>query len=640
MRRSLHAWTVLFAWLLAAPLMTAAGTPPPAEAFGALPQTDDAVLSPDGNTLAWNLSTGTQQKVVVVDVTTGKDKRTAIIPEGNKLRSLHWSDNDTLLLGLSATVAVSPDEAYHYEFSRVVALDVNSGESTVLLMTGGGYRATVTGADLLATHTPKPKTVIMATFDNRIGWSWNLYLVDTHTGGGKLIEQGSAQTVAWVIDKEGNAVARADWDGWNHVLRVLAKSGLGWREILRQEKRNRLALIGTTPDGTAILALGSLDAGYAKLLAIPLDGSPPRVLVDDPEHEVDSVVRNRFTLAPIAAVLGGADLTYRWLDPQEQQRHEVVAKAFPAREVSLYSESQDHQRVIARVRSASLPAAFYLVDFKTHKADVIGEEYPQLANVSLGEVKSISYKARDGTNIPAYLTLPPGAADKNLPLVVLPHGGPEARDVPRFDWWAQFLATRGYAVLQPQFRGSTGFGDAFRLAGRQQWGGLMQDDVTDGVKFLTAQGIADPRRVCIVGASYGGYAALAGAAFTPDLYVCAVSINGISNLPEMSFWLGKHSGYGAVTSWQESIGTHLAPAQAHSPKNAAAQVRAPVLIMYSSDDTVVPPSQSQDMARALTQSGKSVKLVKLEGDDHGLSRTQTRTQMLKELETFLAVQLH
>ena len=179
---------------------------------------------------------------------------------------------------------------------------------------------------------------------------------------------------------------------------------------------------------------------------------------------------------------------------------------------------------------------YYLVDFRAQDRDR-RRDLSGARRAALGSIRITSFKARDGTQIPAYLTLPPGSEGKKLPLVVLPHGGPESRDWPQFDWWSQFLATRGYAVLQPQFRGSTGFGEAFRLAGRRQWGGLMQDDVTDGVQALISDGTADPGRVCIVGASYGGYAALAGATFTPQLYHCAASINGVSDLADMLQWV-------------------------------------------------------------------------------------------------------
>src|SRR5262249_34265217 len=148
----------------------------------------------------------------------------------------------------------------------------------------------------------------------------------------------------------------------------------------------------------------------------------------------------------------------------------------------------------------------------------------------LGETLIIKYAGRDGTKLPGYLTLPPGKDGKKLPLIVMPHGGPEVRDFVRYDYWAQFLTNRGYAVFQPNFRGSGGYGKAFAEAGHRQWGRRMQDDVTDGVKALIADGTADPSRICIVGASYGGYAALAGGAFTPDLYKCVIAIAGVSDI--------------------------------------------------------------------------------------------------------------
>jgi len=286
---------------------------------------------------------------------------------------------------------------------------------------------------------------------------------------------------------------------------------------------------------------------------------------------------------------------------------------------------------------------YYLMDFRARRTEIVGETYPALATVALGSIRITSFKARDGTQIPAYLTLPPGSDGKRLPLVVLPHGGPELRDWPQFDWWSQFLATRGYAVLQPQFRGSTGFGEAFRLAGRRQWGGLMQDDVTDGVRALISDGTADPGRVCIVGASYGGYAALAGATFTPQLYRCAASINGVSDLADMLQWVQSRGGSqsDSLAYWHESIGQHSNPKIVqNSPVHAADRVIGPVLIMYSADDTVVAPSQSENMARALKEAGKDVTLVKLDGDDHWLSHGATRVQMLQQLEKFLGAQLH
>jgi dipeptidyl aminopeptidase/acylaminoacyl peptidase len=375
-----------------------------------------------------------------------------------------------------------------------------------------------------------------------------------------------------------------------------------------------------------------------KLWAVALDGSGSKDLLPDVDADVEGVLRDRISGSPVAAQLGGPDPHRAWLDGAAQARHDSVAHAFSGHEVHVYGRSEDGSRVIAEVEGPSHPPIYYLVDFKRHSADIVGDAYPGLDNIALGEVRSITYPARDGTAIPAYLTLPPGRAPKSLPMVVLPHGGPEARDVPEFDWLAQFFATRGYAVLQPEFRGSTGFGTAFERAGERQWGGLMQDDVTDGVKAMIQQAIADPRRICIVGGSYGGFAALAGAAFTPDLYACVVSINGVSDLPGLLMYEQQHYGPQSdpVAYWASDIG---GPSDQividHSPVNAAANVKAPVLLLQATDDTVVPARQAEEMASALARLGKPVSLVKLPGEDHWLSRAQTRIEVLEDTGRFL-----
>jgi dipeptidyl aminopeptidase/acylaminoacyl peptidase len=229
---------------------------------------------------------------------------------------------------------------------------------------------------------------------------------------------------------------------------------------------------------------------------------------------------------------------------------------------------------------------------------------------------------------------------KNLPIVVLPHGGPDARDKIDFDWMAQFFANRGYAVLQPNYRGSSGYGRKFTEAGLHQWGLKMQDDITDGVKKLIADGIADPKRVCIVGGSYGGYAALAGAALTPDVYACAVSFAGISDLPRMlSSDRARYGKNSHVTSfWKSRIGSAYDDSdqlRATSPARHADQIKCPVLLMHGEGDTTVPIEQSEIMADAMKSAGKNVEFIRFPGEDHYFNLADTRVRFLKETEAFL-----
>jgi dipeptidyl aminopeptidase/acylaminoacyl peptidase len=374
----------------------------------------------------------------------------------------------------------------------------------------------------------------------------------------------------------------------------------------------------------------------------PLDGSEGHALLENETDDISYLSYDRITRTPVSARLGGAEPTLRWLDADAEKRFRRVAGAFKDKLVSVYGRSEDGKRVLAEVESPTSPPVYYFVDLAKGTADIVSETYPGLIDAKLGEMRVLHYKARDGAMVPAYLTLPPGSDGKSLPLVVLPHGGPEDRDDFAFDWWAQFLAVRGYAVLQPQFRGSTGFGEDWRKAGYRQWGGLMQDDVTDGVRAMIEQGVADASRICIVGASYGGYAALAGAAFTPDLYRCAASVNGVADLPNLLRYEKAHAGAESnqLAYWREHIGSpDDENVIAKSPQRAAANIKAAVMLMHAVNDTVVPQSQSQAMARELQGQLKSVTYVSLAGEDHWLSQSATRVQMLKELEKFLSEHL-
>ena len=208
--------------------------------------------------------------------------------------------------------------------------------------------------------------------------------------------------------------------------------------------------------------------------------------------EVTEILYDAQTGRPAGVQYGGIGEPVEWIDATTKQRMAALEKTFGDRKVNALATSDDGKRVVVAVGDASHPTVYYLVDFARHAADIIGEAYPELADVATGEVRTIEYAARDGARVPAYLTMPATGGEKSLPVVVMPHGGPESRDSHTFDWWAQFLASRGYAVLQPQYRGSTGFGDAWRRAGYHGWGGVMQDDVSDGVRYLVEQGIADP----------------------------------------------------------------------------------------------------------------------------------------------------
>ncbi|HEX3951276.1 MAG TPA: S9 family peptidase [Steroidobacteraceae bacterium] len=624
-----------------------------------MPAESDPVLSPDGHWLAWLDRKEAKPRVVMFDVVGRKVQRFLAVPEKVKLRELVWNDSETLLIVLSQTSESKVSDEVSSEYFRIIAHDVSGGDGRMLPMnsmadslpnepppTGTRTIADRSHDALLAVpvrvHISKPYTVIMSTaFPCRCLWE-----VDTRTGKGSIIRHGSEFTAAWVADRDGRAVAREDWDWRHHAYRLLALGAAESdkpREILRKDDSEHPWLAGLLADGTAVVVLATNGRPHQAAWALPLDGSPAKLIAEDPDADITNVYTDRHSGAIVGIYVSGSVTSVHWLESSAQHRQEVLQRSFPGRDVSILGSSTDGTKTLARVGTPSSPPVYYLVDFTAHRADIAAEEYPALASLALGDVKQISYKARDGTPIPAYLTTPATKPSTPMPLVVLPHGGPQARDYLEFDWLTQFLASRGYAVLQPQFRGSTGFGDAFREAGYRQWGGLMQDDITDGIRAMIEQGVADPHRVCIVGASYGGYAALAGAAFTPELYSCAVSISGVSDLPALMRETIPIYGGALSTSlsvWKARIGapndSNLA---AKSPINAVKAIKVPVLIIYGTGDGVVPNEQSERMARALKAAGKNVSVAVLPGEDHWLSRTDARVRVLKELDSFLGKNL-
>jgi len=319
-----------------------------------------------------------------------------------------------------------------------------------------------------------------------------------------------------------------------------------------------------------------------------------------------------------------------FFDDLEKRDHAALHKLYPDLQSAIVSRDMDRTKAIARTESPSSPPAYYYFDMVKNVYAPLGSAYPQLHGRTLSETRVISYDARDGLKIEGYLTVPKGAEAKNLPIIVHPHGGPASRDTLTYDYWVQYFVSRGWAVLQVNFRGSTGYGREFEDAGDGQWGKAMQDDVTDGLKWVISQGIADPGRVCIVGGSYGGYVALQAAASTPELYRCAVALNGVSDIQERIEDLRHYSSYLIAREYltQED-------AADKSPAQHADKVAIPVLVAYGTKDRVVNADHSRRMISALKRAGKNVVEVELEGGDHGLTLERHRIAFFRAMDEFL-----
>jgi dipeptidyl aminopeptidase/acylaminoacyl peptidase len=467
-----------------------------------------------------------------------------------------------------------------------------------------------------------------------------LYERDLNSGLIRQVEAGNSDTNDWLLDDNGVPRVRVDYNERSGRWTLHVKLHGGWtRALVQIAPLDPPELRGLGRDGQSVLvSMGEKDDRVVKSVSLAdgavadSDLSPSEVFIHDPK-----------TGALIGRVTPGDERPdYHFFATQDQALWTSVAKGFGAQSLALESWSDDRMQVVVKAQGPKYGDGYFLVDQKAHTAKWLADEYEGVAPEDIAPVKFIHYPAADGTSIPAYLTLPLGRPAKGLPLVVLVHGGPQSRDEPGFDWISQAFASRGYAVLQPEFRGSSGFGDAFVEAGYGQWGKKMQTDVSDGVRDLVRSGVVDPARVCIAGWSYGGYAALAGAVFDPSAYRCALDMAGPSDLRLMldeaqEHWNGS-SDNEEVRYWARFMGVKK-PNDRNlddiSPARHADKAAVPILIVHGVDDTVVRYTQSQRMAEALKRAGKPYEFVTLKGEDHWGSRNETRLQLLQAWIRFL-----
>lgn len=619
----------------------------PIEAFGTTPIISNVTMSTDGRYIASSYTEG-KVSIVILDRSTKKVTQRIGFEQGLKMRSMSFVNETVLLASFSITYTQRGDTEQKSELGATFAINALDGSSRQLLEARPNSGLTPGGGGFLSRYGAAPGEILMSARLAEGGaaggapdsYTTAVVSVNPLTGKWRTIEKGNPVTGGFLIDAQGNIVGRSEWDRKAQKSIYRAKEGDGYRTFFESTDAD-LGVLGVGADAKSLLAIGASGRDRKILWTIPFDGSGPKPLYVDSKHDVEGTVRDIYDRSLRGVRLGGLEQQIHWLDSAAEARVKSIEAALPGRRIGIYGYTPDSKLVLAYASSRNHPGAYYLVDFNTGRAEIVGQEYPQLAKAQLGKVSNIFYTARDGYQVPAYLTMPPGTSGKNLPLVVLPHGGPRARDDGTdFDWWTQFLASRGYAVLQPQFRGSTGFGMAHELAGYGQWGQLMQHDVTDGVKKLIADGTADAGRVCIAGWSYGGYSALAGAAFTPDLYNCAIAGAGVSDLVEMLNWVENRGGFfdPAVRFWRKHIGKASDPAVAqYSPARSADKVRARVMLLHGVDDTVVPYAQSEFMETALRRERKPLEVVKLKSQDHWLSAwsTAARVEVLANMERFL-----
>lgn len=646
------------AFVLAVFAALPAAAKPPLEAFGAQPTTRAMELSPDGNRLAFIQTISGKEMLVLVDLVSGK--RTNLLDASNiKARGINFVGADYLVLFGSKSLGGGSPFGRNVEFGGAFSVNIKTGSArqllpgakTGMLQSGlGRVLAVDDDGKYIYTNALAVSRLPSIGLGTPAFVSFDLMKIDLATGEQVGVGTfGSQGTQAWLSDNNGKPIARLDFGSVSQVLQVYGYAeGRGPKVIYSNDDvLADFSIAGLKEGGGAIMVLqrppkSQFIALYELSLA---DGALSGPVASRPDADVEGVITDQNSFVK-GVVYSGFKPRYQFFDAALNKDVEHVQKLLPDQVVQLASWSNDWTKLIFMIEGGKAPSQYLLANRTTGDIRPFVQMRPEITDADIGEVQSIRYAARDKLPIPALVTWPASVAPadrQKLPLIVMPHGGPEAYDKIGFDWMAQYFANEGYMVLQPQFRGSDGFGAIFRDLGHKQWGRAMQNDVSDGVAEMIAKGWADPKRVCIVGWSYGGYAALAGATLTPELYKCVVSVAGVADLPEMLSY--ERRGGVKETNfiyWKSRIGdpaTEMDQIKAVSPAQQAANVRAPVLLIHGQQDTVVPPEQSSIMERTLKKLGKDVKLVRIPGDDHSLTLSEDRTAALKEIGAFLNTHL-
>jgi dipeptidyl aminopeptidase/acylaminoacyl peptidase len=618
----------------------------PVEAYSAAPTFELIDLSPSGDLVARINVIGDQRAVIVTNLSTGENLAAA--PVGDlKVRDLQWIGEDRVLIVTSQTRSIPEYGMENTEVFFGLILNVRDGSMLqALANTDNVLGALFDTIDVR--RTDRGDELLVRGLSLAGDRQFDLFRIDFTNGKGRVASRLTYEDQNAVVDPDGEVIATERYDDirrrWSLMLPI------GRNDLLRASwtleapvDTPTLVGLGRGPRTVIVIARRpdlTPDADYRVAFEVNVDTEEwTRLPVDsDPDG---------FVYHPATHLLIGSSridedgIHYEFFDEAAKQRWTAIERAFAGKRPRLVSWSADlHQVVVFTDIGES--GTYHLVDFDKGQANILGKAYPSIADAQVGATRAIRYTAADGLVIHGYLTLPPGVeAPSGLPLVVLAHGGPASRDVIGFDWWVQALASRGYAVLQANFRGSTDYGREFLEAGYGEWGRKMQTDLSDGVRWLAVRGAIDPARVCIVGASYGGYAAMAGLTIDHGVYRCAVSVGGVSDLRRMVNREAregiKHDNQ-TVRYWNRFMGAERLNDRGLddlSPAYHAAEADGPLLLIHGQDDTVVNIEQSRVMAEAMNRAGKSVRLVELTGEDHWQSRTAGRQQMLTETVNFL-----
>jgi len=617
---------------------------PSLEAYGRLPTYDLFELSPSGDLAAGRMRLQDKDLITVVAV---DDVKLLVGASAEKVRprQIKFVEEDKVILVAGQTVRSGQVRGGSFYYSHAYSLDVNDGEIQELMKrardvyTFQGRIGRIIGKD------PESKIVYMPAFVDSHSPALGVYAVSLDDRREKLVVRGNKHTTDWFLDADGKPIVREDFDDKNNIHQIWRVDEKGRNDKLLYEKETILPSFGTvgmTPDRDSLVILKSSRSAGARayyLLSLEHGELTGPVLVGD-GRDIRNVVTD-FDRVVYGVEYAGFTPTYTFFDKELSGRVAELQRRLQGVSSRLISWSADFKRLLFEIEGGWTSGAFLVFEKGVSKPWLLGRSRAEISKEFVAPVEITQYEARDGRSIPALVTSREDVRDAgNAPLIVMPHGGPRSHDKFGFDWFAQYFASRGYVVLQPQYRGSNGFGHEHMVAGTGEYGGKMLSDIDDGVRHLIDVGLADPERVCSVGASYGGYAALAAGAFSSDMYRCIVSIAGVSDIPKKMSRAKRTRGSDdwGIDYWEKFYGAEVTETeflQSISPAYHAESFQVPVLLLHGVRDTSVNIGQSTRMYKALRKAGKDVTFIKLQGEDHWLTQEETRIEALQATAEFI-----
>jgi dienelactone hydrolase len=640
-------------------LLTAAGqaaTPPTIQDFASRPGVEGVSISPDGRYLALIQTHDGVGFVVTADRQAGKDRVLLPLfrePEHFLLTWCHWATKTRLLCGLRA---ITSERGYLFPVTRLVAVDADGKNMRVLMQNSREVQGQF--EDKIINWNPGPADTVLIEADEGLSASelaGNVQVygnVGTHglpavfelnvvTGRLSMREHSREPIRHWVTDQRGKVRLGSGYSEGTVTFWVRLDGDSNWRRLTKFEifsrEKHFTPLAISAEDPNQAYAIGPSSEGHNALWVIDLkDKDEPKLLFSHPLVDVTHPILARDSRFVGARYDNGYPMMY-YADGHIEAMMRGFEKLNPGLFSTIVESSLEDKCLLIRTVSDIESSKFWILDGEARQVSKVGASYPERDTATLTAMRPISYAARDGTLIPAYLSTPPGRPATRLPLIVMPHGGPIARDTWGYFFLRQFLVSRGYAVLQMNFRGSSGYGDDWFFAAHQDWGGLTYDDVVDGAQWAIQQGITERGRICIVGWSFGGYLALVGAQRDPGLFHCAVDIAGVSDLPML---IDEGHNWMAGTDYRKrQLGTNKEKLKRDSPRLHAAEFTVPLLMLHGKRDFQVPFEQSDTLDTALTRAGKPHRFVVVPDADHQFSAVEDRAVLLKETEAFLAEHL-